>query len=62
MTSANVLLLSHGHRATSSEDRFIKLSNAVMNEFSLLATAGRYFVDYLPACALFDIIENIIQV
>ena len=52
MTSSNILMLSHGHRVRDSDDRFLKLSDVVTDDFSLLATPGRYFVDYLPACEL----------
>lgn len=61
MTSSNALLLSHGYRVTSSDDRFLKLSDSVTDEFSLLGTPGRYFVDYLPACALLGIIDCIMK-
>ena len=54
MTNANILLVSHGYRAKHSDDRFLKLSGAVTSEFGLLATPGRYFVDYLPICESLD--------
>lgn len=48
MTSTNILLISHGHRVKDSNDRFLKLSDAVTDEFSEAVAPGAFLVDQFP--------------
>ncbi|KIP12644.1 hypothetical protein PHLGIDRAFT_61362 [Phlebiopsis gigantea 11061_1 CR5-6] len=49
MTGANALFLSHGLRVKDPKsERIFHLANIVAQDFAILATPGRYVVDYLP--------------
>ena len=50
LVGANILEITHGIKALSHEDRFIKLAEAAQECFGKVATGGTYLVDVLPIC------------
>ena len=48
MTSANILIISHGYRVKSTDDRFLLLADALAHRFSNSLAPGTFLVDTIP--------------
>lgn len=48
MTSANILLMSHGHQVKDVKDRFIQLTELAMKDFSIVTNPGAFLADVFP--------------
>lgn len=47
---ASIIRLAYGHEVVSDDDKYIKMAEDAQSNFSVAATPGAYWVDFIPWC------------
>lgn len=59
MAGSVILKISHGYSVQEDGDPLVDMANKAMHNFSVITTPGRFLVDMVPICTLYESLRSI---